>query len=135
VTAREIMTADKIRRALIRICYMIRGTQARWGGTRCPASRVSPSHAPDASSVSGLALRRIFCDDQLSLVVRPSLVDRLTAAFGPISAPVMLLDGVIDVGRAARVARAASHALLESVRAACILLAVLTHRTQESAWN
>ena len=136
MSGRQIMTADEIRRATIRISHEIVEKQAghrRSGARRHPAPR-RPPRPPDrrrrspstkACRVPVGALDITFYRDDLSLVAQQPVVKGTDLPFDLNGATVVLVDDVLYTGRTIR---AAMDALVDFGRPQAIRLAVLVDR-------
>ena len=135
MTGRQIMTADEIRRATIRIGPRDRreaGRHRRSGPRRDPASRRSAG-PPDRRRDRRARGRRVpvgalditFYRDDLSLVAQQPVVKGTDLPFDLNGETVVLVDDVLYTGRTIR---AAMDALVDFGRPQAIRLAVLVDR-------
>ena len=135
MTGRQIMTADEIRRATIRISHEIVEKQAGTAGLALVgiqrrgvplAHRIADAIAEhEGVSVPVGALDITFYRDDLSLVALQPLVKGTDLPFDLNGATVVLVDDVLYTGRTIR---AAMDALVDFGRPQAIRLAVLIDR-------
>jgi pyrimidine operon attenuation protein/uracil phosphoribosyltransferase len=135
VTGRQIMTADEIRRATVRISHEIVEKQAGTTGLALVgiqrrgvplAHRIAASIAEhEGVSLPVGALDITFYRDDLSLVALQPLVKGTELPFDLNGATVVLVDDVLYTGRTIR---AAMDALVDFGRPQAIRLAVLIDR-------
>ncbi len=135
MNARQIMTADDVRRALVRISHEI---VEKHGGTSglalvgiqrrgVPLARrladAIATHESTAPPVGALDIT--FYRDDLSLVARQPIVKGTELPFELTGLTVVIVDDVLYTGRTTR---AAMDALMDHGRPAAIRLAVLVDR-------
>jgi pyrimidine operon attenuation protein/uracil phosphoribosyltransferase len=135
VTGRQIMTADEIRRATIRISHEIVEKQAGTAGLALVgiqrrgvplAHRIAAAIAEhEGVSLPVGALDITFYRDDLSLIAQQPLVKGTDLPFDLNGATVVLVDDVLYTGRTIR---AAMDALVDFGRPQAIRLAVLIDR-------
>jgi pyrimidine operon attenuation protein / uracil phosphoribosyltransferase len=135
VTGRQIMTADEIRRATVRISHEIVEKQAGTAGLALVgiqrrgvplAHRIADAIAEHEGVVLPVgALDITFYRDDLSLVAQQPLVKGTDLPFDLNGATVVLVDDVLYTGRTIR---AAMDALVDFGRPQAIRLAVLIDR-------
>jgi pyrimidine operon attenuation protein / uracil phosphoribosyltransferase len=135
VTGRQIMTADEIRRATVRISHEIVEKQAGTAGLALVgiqrrgvplAHRIADAIAEhEGVSLPVGALDITFYRDDLSLVALQPLVKGTDLPFDLNGATVVLVDDVLYTGRTIR---AAMDALVDFGRPQAIRLAVLIDR-------
>ena len=135
MTGRQIMTADEIRRATIRISHEIVEKQAGTAGLALVgiqrrgvplAHRIAESIAEhEGVTLPVGALDITFYRDDLSLVAQQPLVKGTDLPFDLNGATVVLVDDVLYTGRTIR---AAMDALVDFGRPRAIRLAVLVDR-------
>jgi pyrimidine operon attenuation protein/uracil phosphoribosyltransferase len=135
VTGRQIMTADEIRRATIRISHEIVEKQAGTTGLALVgiqrrgvplAHRIADAIAEHEGAVLPVgALDITFYRDDLSLVAQQPLVKGTDLPFDLNGATIVLVDDVLYTGRTIR---AAMDALVDFGRPQAIRLAVLIDR-------
>ena len=135
MTGRQIMTADEIRRATVRISHEIVEKQAGTAGLALVgiqrrgvplAHRVAESIAEhEGVTLPVGALDITFYRDDLSLVAQQPLVKGTDLPFDLNGATVVLVDDVLYTGRTIR---AAMDALVDFGRPQAIRLAVLIDR-------
>jgi pyrimidine operon attenuation protein / uracil phosphoribosyltransferase len=135
VTGRQIMTADEIRRATVRISHEIVEKQAGTAGLALVgiqrrgvplAHRIADSIAEhEGVTLPVGALDITFYRDDLSLVALQPLVKGTDLPFDLNGATVVLVDDVLYTGRTIR---AAMDALVDFGRPQAIRLAVLIDR-------
>jgi pyrimidine operon attenuation protein / uracil phosphoribosyltransferase len=135
VTGRQIMTADEIRRATVRISHEIVEKQAGTAGLALVgiqrrgvplAHRIADSIAEhEGVTLPVGALDITFYRDDLSLVALQPLVKGTDLPFDLNGATVLLVDDVLYTGRTIR---AAMDALVDFGRPQAIRLAVLIDR-------
>jgi pyrimidine operon attenuation protein/uracil phosphoribosyltransferase len=135
MTGRQIMTADEIRRATVRISHEIVEKQAGTAGLALVgiqrrgvplAHRIADSIAEHEGVVLPVgALDITFYRDDLSLVAQQPLVKGTDLPFDLNGATVVLVDDVLYTGRTIR---AAMDALVDFGRPQAIRLAVLIDR-------
>jgi pyrimidine operon attenuation protein/uracil phosphoribosyltransferase len=135
VTGRQIMTADEIRRATVRISHEIVEKQAGTTGLALVgiqrrgvplAHRIAASIAEhEGVSLPVGALDITFYRDDLSLVALQPLVKGTELPFDLNGATIVLVDDVLYTGRTIR---AAMDALVDFGRPQAIRLAVLIDR-------
>jgi len=135
MTGRQIMTADEIRRATIRISHEIVEKQAGTAGLALVgiqrrgvplAHRISEAIAEhEGVRLPVGALDITFYRDDLSLVAQQPLVKGTDLPFDLNGATVVLVDDVLYTGRTIR---AAMDALVDFGRPQAIRLAVLVDR-------
>ena len=135
MTARQIMTADEIRRALVRISHEV---VERHGGTADLALvgvqrrgvPLATRLALDIAEHEGVtvpvgALDITFYRDDLSLVAHQPIVKGTDLPFDPNGLTLVIVDDVLYTGRTVR---AAMDALMDFGRPRAIRLAVLIDR-------
>jgi len=135
VTARQIMTADDIRRAVVRISHEI---VEKHGGTErlalvgvqrrgVPlAQRIAESiEQHEGSRLPVGALDITFYRDDLSMVAHQPIVKATTLPFDVNVLTIVVIDDVLYTGRTVR---AAMDALMDFGRPSAIRLAVLVDR-------
>ena len=135
MTGRQIMTADEIRRALVRISHEI---VEKHGGTAGLAIvGIQRRGVPLASRIAGAieghegirpptgALDITFYRDDLSLVAHQPIVKGTDLPFDPTGLTIVIVDDVLYTGRTVR---AAMDALMDFGRPIAIRLAVLVDR-------
>jgi pyrimidine operon attenuation protein/uracil phosphoribosyltransferase len=135
VAEREILSADEIRRALVRIAHEI---VEKHGGTDdlalvgiqrrgVPlADRIATSIAEhEGVAVPVGAIDITFYRDDLSMVARQPIVKATDLPFDPSDRTIVLVDDVLYTGRTIR---AAMDALMDFGRPRAIRLAVLVDR-------
>jgi len=135
VTARQIMTAEEIRRALVRISHEV---VEKHGGTADLALvgiqrrgvPLAERLALDIAEHEGVAipvgaLDITFYRDDLSLVARQPIVKGTDLPFDLIGSTIVIVDDVLYTGRTVR---AAMDALMDFGRPHAIRLAVLIDR-------
>ena len=135
MTGRQIMTADEIRRALVRISHEI---VEKHGGTEGLAlvgiqRRGVPLAARIAAAIETHegtrppvgALDITFYRDDLSLVAHQPIVKGTDLPFDPTGLTIVIADDVLYTGRTVR---AAMDALMDFGRPTAIRLAVLVDR-------
>jgi pyrimidine operon attenuation protein/uracil phosphoribosyltransferase len=135
VTGRQIMTADEIRRATVRISHEIVEKQAGTAGLALVgiqrrgvplAHRIAAAIAEhEGVTLPVGALDITFYRDDLSLVAQQPLVKGTDLPFDLNGATVVLVDDVLYTGRTIR---AAMDALVDFGRPQAIRLAVLIDR-------
>jgi pyrimidine operon attenuation protein/uracil phosphoribosyltransferase len=135
VTGRQIMTADEIRRATVRISHEIVEKQAGTAGLALVgiqrrgvplAHRIADAIAEHEGVVLPVgALDITFYRDDLSLVAQQPLVKGTDLPFDLNGATIVLVDDVLYTGRTIR---AAMDALVDFGRPQAIRLAVLIDR-------
>ncbi|HSS35537.1 MAG TPA: bifunctional pyr operon transcriptional regulator/uracil phosphoribosyltransferase PyrR [Patescibacteria group bacterium] len=135
MTGRQIMTADEIRRATVRISHEIVEKQAGTAGLALVgiqrrgvplAHRIAESIAEhEGVTLPVGALDITFYRDDLSLVAQQPLVKGTDLPFDLNGATVVLVDDVLYTGRTIR---AAMDALVDFGRPQAIRLAVLIDR-------
>ena len=135
MTGRQIMTADEIRRATVRISHEIVEKQAGTAGLALVgiqrrgvplARRIAEAIAEhEGVSLPVGALDITFYRDDLSLVAQQPLVKGTDLPFDLNGATVVLVDDVLYTGRTIR---AAMDALVDFGRPQAIRLAVLIDR-------
>ena len=135
MTGRQIMTADEIRRATVRISHEIVEKQAGTAGLALVgiqrrgvplAHRIAASIGEhEAVTLPVGALDITFYRDDLSLVAQQPLVKGTDLPFDLNGATVVLVDDVLYTGRTIR---AAMDALVDFGRPQAIRLAVLIDR-------
>jgi pyrimidine operon attenuation protein/uracil phosphoribosyltransferase len=135
MTGRQIMTADEIRRATVRISHEIVEKQAGTAGLALVgiqrrgvplAHRIAEAIAEhEGVSLPVGALDITFYRDDLSLVAQQPLVKGTDLPFDLNGATVVLVDDVLYTGRTIR---AAMDALVDFGRPQAIRLAVLIDR-------
>ena len=135
MTGRQIMTADEIRRATVRISHEIVEKQAGTGGLALVgiqrrgvplAHRIADAIAEhEGANLPVGALDITFYRDDLSLVAQQPLVKGTDLPFDLNGATVVLVDDVLYTGRTIR---AAMDALVDFGRPQAIRLAVLIDR-------
>ena len=135
MTGRQIMTADEIRRATVRISHEIVEKQAGTAGLALVgiqrrgvplAHRIADAIAEHEGVVLPVgALDITFYRDDLSLVAQQPLVKGTDLPFDLNGATVVLVDDVLYTGRTIR---AAMDALVDFGRPQAIRLAVLIDR-------
>jgi pyrimidine operon attenuation protein/uracil phosphoribosyltransferase len=135
MTGRQIMTADEIRRATVRISHEIVEKQAGTGGLALVgiqrrgvplAHRIADAIAEhEGVTLPVGALDITFYRDDLSLVAQQPLVKGTDLPFDLNGATVVLVDDVLYTGRTIR---AAMDALVDFGRPQAIRLAVLIDR-------
>jgi pyrimidine operon attenuation protein / uracil phosphoribosyltransferase len=135
VTGRQIMTADEIRRATIRISHEIVEKQAGTTGLALVgiqrrgvplAHRIADAIAEHEGAILPVgALDITFYRDDLSLIAQQPLVKGTDLPFDLNGATVVLVDDVLYTGRTIR---AAMDALVDFGRPQAIRLAVLIDR-------
>ena len=135
MTGRQIMTADEIRRATIRISHEIVEKQAGTAGLALVgiqrrgvplAHRIAAAIAEhEGVSLPVGALDITFYRDDLSLIAQQPLVKGTDLPFDLNGATVVLVDDVLYTGRTIR---AAMDALVDFGRPQAIRLAVLIDR-------
>jgi pyrimidine operon attenuation protein/uracil phosphoribosyltransferase len=135
VTGRQIMTADEIRRATVRISHEIVEKQAGTTGLALVgiqrrgvplAHRIADAIAEHEGAVLPVgALDITFYRDDLSLVAQQPLVKGTDLPFDLNGATIVLVDDVLYTGRTIR---AAMDALVDFGRPQAIRLAVLIDR-------
>jgi len=135
MTGRQIMTADEIRRATVRISHEIVEKQAGTTGLALVgiqrrgvplAHRIAEAIAEhEAVAIPVGALDITFYRDDLSLVAQQPLVKGTDLPFDLNGATVVLVDDVLYTGRTIR---AAMDALVDFGRPQAIRLAVLIDR-------
>ena len=135
MTGRQIMTADEIRRATVRISHEIVEKQAGTAGLALVgiqrrgvplAHRIAESIAEhEGVALPVGALDITFYRDDLSLVAQQPLVKGTDLPFDLNGATVVLVDDVLYTGRTIR---AAMDALVDFGRPQAIRLAVLIDR-------
>ncbi len=135
MTGRQIMTAEEIRRAVIRISHEIVEKQAGTSGLALVgiqrrgvplARRIALAIAEhEGTAVPVGALDITFYRDDLSLIAQSPLVKGTELPFDLNDATVVLVDDVLYTGRTIR---AAMDALVDFGRPRAIRLAVLVDR-------
>ena len=134
MTGRQIMTADEIRRATIRISHEIVEKQAGTSGLALVgiqrrgvplARRIAAIAEHEGVSVPVGALDITFYRDDLSLVAQQPVVKGTDLPFDLNGSTVVLVDDVLYTGRTIR---AAMDALVDFGRPQAIRLAVLVDR-------
>ncbi len=135
MTGRQIMTADEIRRATVRISHEIVEKQAGTTGLALVgiqrrgvplAHRIAEAIAEhEGAELSVGALDITFYRDDLSLVAQQPLVKGTDLPFDLNGATIVLVDDVLYTGRTIR---AAMDALVDFGRPQAIRLAVLIDR-------
>jgi pyrimidine operon attenuation protein/uracil phosphoribosyltransferase len=135
MTGRQIMTADEIRRATIRISHEIVEKQAGTAGLALVgiqrrgvplARRIAAAIGEnEATAIPVGALDITFYRDDLSLVAQQPIVKGTDLPFDLNGATVVLVDDVLFTGRTIR---AAMDALVDFGRPQAIRLAVLVDR-------
>jgi pyrimidine operon attenuation protein/uracil phosphoribosyltransferase len=135
VTGRQIMTADEIRRATVRISHEIVEKQAGTGGLALVgiqrrgvplAHRIADAIAEHEGALLPVgALDITFYRDDLSLIAQQPLVKGTDLPFDLNGTTVVLVDDVLYTGRTIR---AAMDALVDFGRPQAIRLAVLIDR-------
>ncbi|MEA2536775.1 MAG: pyrimidine operon attenuation protein / uracil phosphoribosyltransferase [Chloroflexota bacterium] len=135
MTGRQIMTADEIRRATVRISHEIVEKQAGTGGLALVgiqrrgvplAHRIADAIAEHEGAVLPVgALDITFYRDDLSLIAQQPLVKGTDLPFDLNGTTVVLVDDVLYTGRTIR---AAMDALVDFGRPQAIRLAVLIDR-------
>jgi len=135
MTGRQIMTAEEIRRAVIRISHEIVEKQAGTSGLALVgiqrrgvplAHRIAAAIADhEGAAVRVGALDITFYRDDLSLIAQSPLVKGTDLPFDLNEATVVLVDDVLYTGRTIR---AAMDALVDFGRPRAIRLAVLVDR-------
>ncbi len=135
MTGRQIMTADEIRRAVIRISHEIVEKQAGTVGLALVgiqrrgvplARRIAAAiEEHEATTIPVGALDITFYRDDLSLIAQSPVVKGTELPFDLNGATVVLVDDVLYTGRTIR---AAMDALVDFGRPRAIRLAVLVDR-------
>ena len=135
MTARQIMTADEVRRALVRISHEL---IEKHGGTDALAlvgiqrrgvplaRRIADAIAIHEGTRPAVgALDITFYRDDLSLIARQPVVKGTDLPFDPNGLTIVIVDDVLYTGRTVR---AAMDALMDFGRPTAIRLAVLVDR-------
>ncbi len=135
MSGRQIMTADEIRRAIIRISHEIVEKQAGTSGLALVgiqrrgvplAHRLATSiHENEGVHLAVGALDITFYRDDLSLIAQAPIVKGTDISFDLNDATIVLVDDVLYTGRTIR---AAMDALVDFGRPRAIRLAVLVDR-------
>lgn len=135
MTGRQIMTADEVRRALVRISHEI--VEKHGGTDRLALVGVQRRGVPLAGRVADAieahegvrppvgALDITFYRDDLSLVAHQPIVKGTDLPFDPTGLTIVIVDDVLYTGRTVR---AAMDALMDFGRPTAIRLAVLVDR-------
>ena len=135
MTGRQIMTAEEISRALVRISHEIVETHGGTAGLAIVG--IQRRGVPLASRIAGAieshegtrpptgALDITFYRDDLSLVAHQPIVKGTALPFDPTGLTIVIVDDVLYTGRTVR---AAMDALMDFGRPIAIRLAVLVDR-------